>query len=290
MAIKTINPNDISVPERMAIITGAVAPRPIAFAGTIDKDGKPNLAPFSFYNAFGANPPIMIFSPARRGRDNTVKDTYLNIREIPEVVINVVNYPMVEQMNLASAEYPKGVSEYEKAGFTAVKSEKVKPFRVKESPVQFECKVVDIIETGDKGGAGMLVIAEILLIHINEEILDEAGKISPNKIDLVGRLGADYYCRLTADSIFTIEKPLSKLGIGFDNLPENIKQSTILSANDVAKLAGLLSLPDDRQVADLLKYKEFEEVEYLDEQQKHLLAKKLLAENHREEALKVLMT
>ena len=186
---------------------GAVAPRPIAFASTIDKDGKPNLSPFSFYNAFGTNPPILVFSPSRRGRDNTTKHTYENVKEVPEVVINVVNFEMVRQVSDASAEFPKGVNEFEMVGFTMQKSDLVRPFRVKESPVQFECRVLQVIETGTGGGAGNLVICEILRMHVNPGILDESGRIDPHRIDLVGRLGRNFYVRASGDAIFEVAKP-----------------------------------------------------------------------------------
>lgn len=288
--MKTIDPNLISVSQKMAIITGAVSPRPIAFAGTIDKEGNPNLSPFSFYNSFGSNPPILVFSPARRGRDNTVKDTYLNVKEVPEVVINTVSYSMVEQMNLASAEYPKGTDEYVKSGFTPIKSELIRPFRVKESPVQFECKVINIIETGTSGGAGIMIVCEILLIHLNEDILDENGIISPYKIDLIGRMGADYYTRISPDSVFSIEKPLNKLGIGFDSLPEEIKNSNILTGNDLAKLAGLAELPNSEKISEFIKSEEFCKINTLDISEKHKLAKQLLDVNRRIEALNVLLS
>ena len=186
---------------------GAIGPRPIAFASTIDKEGNPNLAPFSFFNTFGTNPPILIFSPARRGKDNTTKDTYENVKEIAEVVINVVNFEMVDQVNDDSAEFPKGVNEFEKVGFTMQKSDLIRPFRVQESPVQFECKVLQVIETGTMHGAGNLVICEILKMHVNPDILDESGNIDPHKIDLVGRLGGNYYVRASGNAIFEVKKP-----------------------------------------------------------------------------------
>ncbi len=201
------DPKELSIPKFQGLMQGAIAPRPIAFASTIDKGGKPNLAPFSFFNTFGVNPPILIFSPARRGRDNTTKDTYENVKEVAEVVINVVNFGMVNQVNDASAEFPKGVNEFEKVGFTMQKSEMVRPFRVQESPVQFECKVLQVIETGTMHGAGNLVICEILKMHVNPDILDESGNIDPHKIDLVGRLGSNYYVRVSGKAIFEITKP-----------------------------------------------------------------------------------
>jgi flavin reductase (DIM6/NTAB) family NADH-FMN oxidoreductase RutF len=232
------------------LLLGSVAPRPIAFASTIDKAGNPNLSPFSFFNAFGVNPSTLIFSPSRRGRDNTTKDTFENLREVPEVVINMVNFEMVQQMSLASSEYPKGINEFVKAGFTPLESESVKPFRVKESPVQFECKVRDIIETGDGPGAGSLVICEIVKMHINESVLDEKGEIDVLKIDLVGRMGGDYYVRTNGDAAFIVPKPLSKPGIGIDVLPESIKFNTLLSGNDLGRLGSLEKFPDKTLIAE----------------------------------------
>jgi len=186
---------------------GAVAPRPIALASTIDEEGRPNLSPFSFFNAFGANPPILIFSPARRGHNNTTKHSYENVKQVPEVVINVVNYAMVQQTSDSSADFDRGVNEFEMVGFTMEPSELVKPCRVKESPVQFECKVLNVIETGVEGGAGNLVVCEILRMHVNKDILDENGRIDPHKIDLVGRMGGNYYVRANGASLFELAKP-----------------------------------------------------------------------------------
>ncbi len=202
------DPSETPVQLFHGTMLGAVAPRPIAFASTIDKAGNPNLSPFSFFNAFGANPPILIFSPARRGLDNTTKHSYENVKEVPEVVINVVNYAMVKQVNNASADFDKGVNEFEMVGFTMEPSQLVKPFRVKESPVQFECKVLQVIETGISGGAGNLVICEILRMHVNPAVLDSNGRIDPNKIDLVGRMGGDFYVRASGGSLFELAKPV----------------------------------------------------------------------------------
>ena len=235
-----INPKDIPVPQLHGYLLGAVGPRPIAFASTIDSEGNPNLSPFSFFNVFSANPPILIFSPARRGRDNTTKHTYENVKEVAEVVINVVNYDIVEQMSLSSTEYPKGVNEFIKAGFTPLESETIKPLRVKESPIQFECRVNEVVELGDGGGAGNLVICEVLMIHIKDEVLDSNGKIDQKKIDLVGRMGGNWYCHANGDALFEVEKPLATLGIGIDNIPEDIRNSSILTGNDLGKLGKLL--------------------------------------------------
>jgi len=202
------DPKDLSIPKLQGLVQGAVAPRPVAFASTIDLQGRPNLSPFSFFNVFGLNPPLMIFSPSRRGRDNSVKDTYLNVKEVPEVVINVVSYGMVQKVSDASAAFPRGVNEFEQVGFGMVPSDLVKPFRVKESPVQFECRVLQVIETGTEGSAGNLVLCEILRMHVDPAILDEQGRIDPLKIDLVGRMGRDYYVRASGSAIFEIPKPV----------------------------------------------------------------------------------
>ncbi len=282
-----IDPYQTPVQKVHQTLLGTVAPRPIAFASTVDKDGKPNLSPFSFYNAFGVNPTTLIFSPSRRGRDNTIKNTYENLKEVPEVVINAVNYSLVQQASLASTEYPKGVNEFIKAGLTPVPSEKVRPFRVKESPVQFECKVRQIIETGDQGGAANLIVCEILLIHIDESILDETGNIDLNKIDLVGRMGGDYYVRASGEALFTVEKPLQKLGIGIDALPDKIKHSPFLSGNDLGQLGNLETLPAEPEIQEFNSpdYKG----RYKDEKELANAARKLLAKNKVSEALKLLM-
>jgi flavin reductase (DIM6/NTAB) family NADH-FMN oxidoreductase RutF len=282
-----INPYNTPFQKVHQIILGSVAPRPIAFASTVDKDGNPNLSPFSFFNAFGVNPTTLIFSPSRRGRDNTTKNTYDNLKEVPEVVINAVTYSIVQQASLASTEYPKGVNEFIKAGLTPVPSEKVKPFRVKESPVQFECKVRQIIETGDQGGAANLIICEILLIHIDETVFDEKGNIDLNKIDLVGRMGGDYYVRASGDALFTVEKPLQKLGIGIDALPEKIKHSPYLSGNDLGQLGNLESLPAKPEIDEFnsTDYKG----RYKNEKELAEAARKLLSKNKVAEALKLLM-
>jgi flavin reductase (DIM6/NTAB) family NADH-FMN oxidoreductase RutF len=252
----TINPKESTTPEVHHALLGGIAPRPIAFASTIDKDGNPNLSPFSFFNAFGANPPTLIFSPARSGRDNTNKDTLLNIKEVPEVVINMVTFDMAQQMSLASSPYAKGINEFEKAGFTMLASETIKPFRVKESPIQYECKVQQVIETGDKGGAGNLVICEVTRIHIDEDILDYEGRVDPNLADLIGRMGGNYYVRTIGDALFEIPKPISSIGVGFDQLPEFIKVSRDWSTSEKAQFAGLERIPteDDLKVEHLSSF------------------------------------
>lgn len=238
-----IKPSEIKTAQFHAYLLGAVAPRPICFASTIDKNGNPNLSPFSFFNVFGSKPPIAIFSPARRVRDNTIKHTLENIYETGEVVINVVNYAMVQQMSLSSCEFPKGVNEFEKAGFTPLASEIVKPFRVKESPAQLECKVLEVKETGTEGGAGNLIICEIVMMHLSDDVLNENNQIDPHKIDLVARMGGDYYCRASGNAVFEVAKPNMELGMGFDALPQHIKNSKILTGNHLGQLANCKSIP-----------------------------------------------
>lgn len=250
-------PGEVKTAQLHGYLLSAIAPRPICFASTIDKDGNPNLSPFSFFNVFGAKPPILIFSPARRVRDNTIKHTLENVYATNEVVINVVNYNIVQQMSLASCEYPKGVSEFEKAGFTPVKSDMVGPFRVKESPVQLECKVLKVIETGDEGGAGNLVICEVLCMHIDDAVLDADGKIDPNKIDLVARMGGDVYCRASGSSLFEVPKPNVSIGIGLDALPQNVRESNILTGNHLGLLGNSTAIParettHDKRISGIL--------------------------------------
>lgn len=285
MSYKEIDPKSIKTPELHGILLGAIAPRPIAFASTIDKEGNVNLSPFSFFNVFGSNPPTLIFSPARRGRDNTTKHSYKNVKEIAEVVINIANYPMVEQMSLASTEYDKGVNEFVKAGFTEAKSTKVKPPRVAESPVAFECKVKQIIETGEDGGAGNLIICEVIHIHLNEAILDENGKIDPFKLDPIGRLGGNWYSR-SKNALFEVEKPLQKLGIGVDALPEEIKNSDILSGNDLGKLGNIEKIPVASELESVMISVKYDKNNADD---LHKIAHQLLEENKVMEAWKVLL-
>jgi flavin reductase (DIM6/NTAB) family NADH-FMN oxidoreductase RutF len=240
--MKTIDPKAVSTAALHGYMLGAVTPRPIAFASTIDSAGNVNLSPFSFFNVFSANPPIMIFSPARRGRDNTTKHTYENVLQVKEVVINIVNYDIVQQMSLSSTEYGKGVNEFEKAGLTPLASQTIKPPRVAESPVQFECRVNEVVSLGTEGGAGNLVICEVLKMHINEAVLDPDGKIDPVKLDAVSRMGGNWYGR-AKQGMFEVPKPLSRLGIGFDQLPEAIRTSKLLTGNDLAMLANVEVLP-----------------------------------------------
>ncbi|PHR97241.1 MAG: flavin reductase [Leeuwenhoekiella sp.] len=234
------------------ILAGAVSPRPIAFASTLDAEGRPNLAPYSFFNVFSSNPPIVVFSPVRRGRDNTTKHTLDNILETKEVVINIVNYAMVQQMSLASTEYDAGVDEFIKAGFTKVESEVVKPFRVKESPVQLECKVKEVVSMGDQGGAGNLVICEVVRMHLHETILTEAGTIDDHKIDLVARMGGNWYTR-AIDGMFEVPKPLRNLGVGVDQIPEAFRTSSILTGNDLGRLGNVDVLPQAEEIQDFLE-------------------------------------
>lgn len=291
----TIDPKEIPVPKLHHYLLGAIGPRPIAFASTIDAEGNDNLAPFSFFNVFSANPPIMIFSPARSGRTNTTKDTYNNVKVVPEVVINVVNHEIVHQMSLASSPFNPGVSEFEKAGFTPVASETIRPKRVKESPVQFECKVIEVKELGEEGGAGNLVICEVQRIHIHEDILDENNMIDQTKIDLVARMGGNWYCRADQNSMFEITKPITSVGVGFDQLPADVISSTILSGNDLGQLAGIEALPNETDVNEfkLLELSDLfvslEDNAHELELELHKKAKALLNENKLEEAWMTLL-
>lgn len=244
----TIDPKELPIPKLHQYLLGGVSPRPIALASTIDKHGNPNLSPFSFFNVFSANPPIMVFSPARSGRTGATKNTFDNVKETHEVVINTVTYDMVQQVSLSSSPYEKGVNEFTKSGLTPVASDLIKPFRVKESPVQFECKVTDIIELGQGGGAGNLVICEVVKIHVNENVLDENGMIDQQKIDLVSRMGGNWYCRADKNSMFEVAKPLTTIGIGVDAIPAPIRNSTILTGNDLGLLGSVEDLPPKEEV------------------------------------------
>ncbi len=288
-----IVPGEIKTAQLHAYLLGAVAPRPICFASTIDSEGNANLSPFSFFNVFGSKPPICIFSPARRVRDNTIKHTLENVYATKEVVINVVNYNIVQQANLSSCEYPKGVDEFVKAGFTPVKSDMVKPFRVKESPVQLECKLLQVIETGKEGGAGNLVICEVVCMHIDDNILDEQGRIDPHKIDLVARMGGDYYCRASGSAVFEVHKPNVELGVGVDALPNAIRSSKMLSGNDLGMLGNCTSIPvvsdvfnDDRLSQILREYTHDEDAK---KEALHLYAKELLEAKEVNKAWQVLL-
>jgi len=241
--IKSIEPSSISRGELFGYLLSAVAPRPIAFASTVDLNGNVNLSPFSFFNVFSSNPPVMIFSPARRGRDNTTKHTYDNVKAVNEVVINIVNHPIVEQMSLSSTEYGDGVNEFVKAGLTQVKSDKIKPPRVGEAPVAFECVVDQVIELGDGPGAGNLVIARVVMIHIQEQYLNEEGKLDTTKLDLVARMGGSWYCRANGNALFEIPKPLQTKGMGVDQLPEGIRNSEVLTGNNLGRLGNVEQFP-----------------------------------------------
>ncbi len=293
--VKSFDPYDISIPERQGILTAAIGPRPICFASTVDKNGNVNLSPYSFFNAFSNNPPILIFSPSRRGRDGTTKHTYENIKEVPEVCINIVNYPMVEQMSLSSTEYEKGVNEFVKAGFTEVPSETIQPPRVKESPVSFECTVDQVIELGTEGGAGNLVLARIQRIHLNTDFLNEAGKLDNTKLDLVGRMGANWYTRASGDSLFEIPKPLQTKGIGVDQLPQHVQQSEVLTANNLGRLGNIEQLPSKDSIAEAKTfqtvakaYTKFEGEELTNEI--HRLAKIEIEAGNTQKALTLLFT
>jgi flavin reductase (DIM6/NTAB) family NADH-FMN oxidoreductase RutF len=282
----SIDPKEIPTGKLHGYLLGAVAPLPICFASTIDEKGNPNLSPFSFFNVFGSNPPIMIFSPARRVRNNTTKHTLQNAESVKEVVINVVNYEIVQQMSLSSTEYPEGVNEFIKAGFTMLPSDEVKPFRVAESPVQFECKVKDIIYTGNEGGAGNLIVCEVVKIHIHDEVLDENGGIDQHKIDLVARAGGSFYSR-ARDGFFEIPKPISTLGIGVDQIPEEIRNSDVLTGNNLGMLGNVESLPSQEAVDNFAK--EHPKFMNLEASKKHTFAQEYLAKNDVESAWKVLL-
>jgi flavin reductase (DIM6/NTAB) family NADH-FMN oxidoreductase RutF len=286
----TIDPKEVSPVKLQGYLQSAIAPRPIAFASTMDKNGKPNLSPFSFFNIFSSNPPILVFSPARRVRNNTVKHKLINCEETRQVVINMVNFEIVQQMSLSSTEYPDGVNEFLKSGLTPIPSELVKPYRVAESPVQFECKVNEIIPLGTEGGAGNLIICEVLKMHINEEILDADGMIDPIKIDLVSRLGANWYSR-AKEGLFEVEKPLATLGIGVDSIPEFVKESAVFNGNDLGKLGNVEALPTEEEITIFVK-QNFGVKGVLsadDEVKKHQLAKEYLDKNEVLTAWKVLL-
>lgn len=251
MDMRTIDPEAIATKDLHQFIVGAVAPRPIAFASTIDENGVANIAPYSFFNAFSSNPPILVFSSNRRVADSGTKDTLHNVEKNKEVVINVVNYKMVRQMALASIGYPSEVSEFDKSGLTPLASETVAPFRIQESPVHFECRVQDIITLGDHGGAGHLIICKVLRLHIDQAVLN-GERIDPQKLDLVGRLGRAHYVRASGDAIFDVYQSPLKLALGFDRLPDHLRQSKVLTGNELAQLAGLYELPSEAAITALL--------------------------------------
>ncbi|WEK18382.1 MAG: flavin reductase family protein [Candidatus Pedobacter colombiensis] len=292
----TINTSELTPAQLQNYMQYAIAPRPICFATTIDQAGNINLSPFSFFNMFSTNPPLCVFSPARRVRDNTTKHTLENVLEVKECVINIVNYAMVQQTSLASTEYGKGVNEFEKAGFTMLPSQLVKPPRVAEAPVQMECVVREVIHLGENPGAGNLILAEVKLIHINEDILDEDGKIDQAKIDLVARLGGDWYCRVTAENLFKVAKPLTTLGIGVDALPKGVRNSKVLTGNDLGMLGNIEQLPTDEEIDAIKNNAEVKDI--LDatigdatnrERELHELAKQWLSKGNVNDALRLVL-
>lgn len=281
----SLNPKELTVQVLQKYLQNAIAPRPICFASTINKIGEPNLAPFSFFNLFSSNPPIAIFSPAYSGRTGAPKDTLLNVLEIPECVINVVNYNMVHQTSLASSPFAKGVNEFVKAGFTPIKSDLIKPFRVKESPVQLECHVIEVKELGKNGGAGNLVICEIIKIHIDESVLNSDKNIDTKKIDLVARMGDNWYCRAHGDALFEVQKPITSIGIGFDKMPEDVKTSKILTGNNLGLLGSVEQLPHEEEIQEYQKNVKFQSLE-----EKHQYVQTLLETNKVKEAWLVLLS
>ena len=287
----SFEPKDLSVQKLHGLLLSAVAPRPIAFASTIDADGNPNLSPFSFFNVFSANPPILVFSPARRVSNNTTKHTLENVKEIKECVINVVNYDLVQQASLSSTEYPQGVNEFEKAGLTMVKSDLVKPFRVGESPVQFECKVNEVIALGENGGAGNLVICEVVKLHITEEVLNADETINQEALDLVARAGGSYYTRANK-GFFEIPKPLRTLGIGVDALPESVRNSMILTGNDLGILGNVEALPNKKSVEEFVNEvsEHYPNIRKMTHREKHKIAKNYLSFGDVNSALKLLLS
>ena len=292
----SIDLSEIGVPKAHHYLLSAVGPRPICFASTIDEKGRPNLAPFSFFNVFSSNPPIAIFSPSRSGRTGKHKDTFNNVQKVKQVVINLVDYKMVEQMSLASSPYSPETDEFVKSGFTPLKSELIKPYRVKEAPVQMECEVIEIKELGQNGGAGNLVICKILKMHVAEELLNDDQMIDQQKIDLVARMGGDWYCRADSNSMFEIKKPISTMGIGFDQIPKEVLNSTILSGNELGKLGGVEALPDETDVNEfrLIElselFLEFDDNAKELETALHKKAKYFLGKNQLEAAWKTLLS
>lgn len=292
--IKTIDPKELSQRECYHILSAAVAPRPICFASTIDKAGKVNLSPYSFFNVFSSNPPVMVFSPNRSGRNNTTKNTHDNILEVPEVTINIVNHAIVEQMSLASTAYAKGVDEFVKSGLTPVASDLVQPPRVGEAPVAFECKVNQVIALGDGPGAGNLVIAEVVKIHIQEKYLDEAGQLPTEGLDLVARMGGSYYCRAIPEALFEIPKPLREKGIGVDQLPESVRHSAVLTGNNLGRLGNLKALPSPADITAIAQHKEVQKLASIPsarerQQGAHQLAQVWLERGEVEAALSLLL-
>lgn len=287
----SFEPKDISVSKLHSLLLSTIAPRPIAFASTVDEKGNPNLSPFSFFNVFSANPPIMIFSPARRVRDNSEKHTLHNVRATKEVVINVVSYDIVHQMSLSSTEYPKEVNEFDKSGLNMLGSDLVKPFRVAESPVQFECRVNDIIELGNEGGAGNLIICEVLKLHISNDVLNPDDTVNQERLDLVARAGGSYYSRANK-GFFEIPKPIKTLGIGVDIMPDYVKNSMILTGNDLGMLGNVESLPNQKEIDIFVnniseRYPNIHEISHRD---KHKIAQNYLSFGDIDSAWKLLLS
>lgn len=289
----TITLSDLTTPQRQNYLQHAIAPRPICFASTIDKDGNVNLSPFSFFNLFSSDPPVVIFSPSRRVRDNTTKHSLQNVMEVPEVVINIVDYDMVQQTSLASCEFPKNTNEFIKAGFTPVPATIVKPPMVKESKVKMECRVLEIKSLGEKGGAGNLVICEVLVMHIDDSILNENNLIDQRKLHHVARLGGDWYCKVDESNLFIVEKPNVKLGVGVDVLPAHVRNSSILTGNNLGQLANVHEMPeinpafDDDHLKQIIQYYSVSPDEM--EKELHTYAKKLLEQGKVQEAWQVLL-
>ena len=294
----TIDPKDLSIPKLHDHLLSAVAPRPIAFVSTMDTDGQVNLAPFSFFNVFGSNPPIMIFSPARSGRTSETKNTHDNVKELAECVVNIAHYDILYQMNLAAGMYPKGVDEFAKSGLTAAVSSKVKPPRVAECHVSFECKVINVIETGQSGGAGNLIICEVVMMHIHDSVLDSEGSIDPLKMNYIARMGKQNWCHVGAENMFTVPtfKMANELGMGFDHLPEEIRLSKYLTGNDLAQLAACDKIPTEKELFDTRDVAEIQLVvskyghDFTEfEREMHLLAKQEIEQSNLWLAWKILM-
>ena len=287
----SFDPQDLKTSVLHGYLLSAVSPRPIALASTIDEKGNSNLSPFSFFNVFSANPPILIFSPARRVRDNTTKHTLHNVESTKEVVINVVNYDLVHQASLSSTEYPEGTNEFEKAGLSMLPSDKVKPFRVAESPIQFECKVNDIVALGTEGGAGNLVICEVVKLHISEEVLNDNQTINQETLDLVARAGGSYYSR-AKNGFFEIPKPLASMGIGVDNMPDHVKNSMILTGNNIGMLANVEILPNANDVNTFIDdiSERYPDIKTASHREKHKLAQNYLSYGDVESAWKLLLS
>lgn len=285
--------SELNTMEKQQWLQSAIAPRPICFASTIDAAGNQNLAPFSFFNLFSSNPPVVVFSPSRRGRDNTLKHTLENVLEVPEVVINMVDFDMVQQMSLASCEFPKGVDEFVKAGFTKTAASMVKPAMVAEAKIQLECKVLEVKSLGEQAGAGQLVIAEVLCMHVADTVIGKDGKIDQHQLHLVARLGGDWYCRVESGNMFQVNKPNTQLGIGIDSLPEGIRKSTILTGNHLGLLGNVHDLPEvnpayeDDRLKSIIQYYSVNPQEM--EKELHHYAAELLNSNHVDAAWQVLL-